>query len=83
LSVPSLSVPAGTVGGMDLHRVTIDTAWRPDYSGQQRRQHLARCLCGWSAGWLATRTEAAKIGDEHRSVAAVTARRARTPGPAA
>jgi len=63
---------------------------RPDHYGRQSRQYLARCLCGWSAGWLSTRTEAAQLGDEHRSAAAVNAQmvraaaaRADHPGPAA
>jgi hypothetical protein len=75
---------------MVLHRVTIASAWRPDVLGRPRRQFIAQCICGWSAGWLTTRIDAADAGDEHRSVAAVASRIARAaaavgdhPGPAA
>jgi hypothetical protein len=75
---------------MQLHRVTVDSEWRPDQAGQRRRLYVAQCLCGWSAGWFSTRTEAAQLGAEHRSAAAVDARmvaaakaRADHPGPAA
>lgn len=72
-----LSVPGARVAGMALHRVSIDTAWRPDFRGQRRRRHLAHCLCGWSTGWIDTRHEAAGAGDDHRSAAALAARMAR------
>jgi hypothetical protein len=65
---------------MQLHRVTIDTAWRPDHRGQQRRQYLAQCLCGWSAGWFSTRPEAGGVGDEHRAAAAAAAQLVRAAG---
>ncbi len=58
---------------MQLHRVTIESAWRPDTTGRRQRRYLARCLCGWSPGWLATRHEAGGLGDEHRAVARAVA----------
>jgi hypothetical protein len=58
---------------MELHRVTIDSEWRPDHAGVRHRRYIAECVCGFSAGWTTTRTEAAQLGDEHRSVAAVNA----------
>ena len=75
-----MSVPAGILIGMQLHRVTFDSEWRPDHAGVRHRRYLVQCLCGWSAGWFATRTEAAAVGDEHRSVAAVNESMVRAAG---
>jgi hypothetical protein len=72
---------------MQLHRVTIDTAWQPDGRGVRHRHYFPACLCGWSGGPVATRLEAAGLGDDHRSAAAAANARARagamTPDPAA
>jgi hypothetical protein len=75
---------------MQLHRVTIDSEWRPDQTGIRHRRYLAQCLCGWSEGWFATRTEASGRYDEHRAAALADANMVRAaaagtdhPGPAA
>jgi hypothetical protein len=55
-----------------LHRVNIDSAWQEDARGIRHRHYLARCHCGWSAGWRVTRGEAVALGDEHRLAATGT-----------
>jgi hypothetical protein len=60
-----------------LHRVTISS----EQAGR-RREFVAQCLCGWSMGRLATRTEAAQQGDNHRAAAAVAVRRSKDTAPA-
>lgn len=70
-SPAALSGPAGTLGAMTGHLVTIDTANRPDYAGRVGRRYLCRCRCGWSEGWLFTRTEAEQVASQHTSAASV------------
>jgi len=75
---------------MELHRIEVESSWRPDHSGVRRRQYVARCLCGrWSEGWFSTRAEAVGRYDEHRAAAAANASMIRAaaavadhPGPA-
>jgi hypothetical protein len=80
ISPPALSVPAGILVGMQLHRVTIDSEWRPDHAGVRHRRYLVQCLCGWSEGWFPTRTEAAGRYDEHRAAAVTDANMVRAAG---
>jgi hypothetical protein len=58
---------------MELHRVDIESSWRPDHAGIRHRRYLVRCLCGWSEGWFATSHEATGRYDEHRAAAAANA----------
>jgi hypothetical protein len=76
---------------MELHRVEVESSWRPDHAGIRHRQYVARCLCGWSEGWFATRHEAIGRYDAHRAAVAANASMTRAaaaamadhPGPLA